>query len=392
MNSARNKVRIGISGSYGGLNLGDEAILEAIIKQLRESLPVEITVFTRDPGDTCRRHDPAHAVACRELTREEARAEVEKLDLLILGGGGILYDRDVDVYLREVSLAHEIGVPVFVYAVSAGPLDDPENRKSVAQHLNRAAAVTVRDKQAMKLLEEIGVEKEIILTADPALLLEPQPLQPDTLKREGLDLEHRLVGFSVREPGPAAPDIDVEHYHALLAGAADFMVARLDASIVFVPLEQKKSDVQHSHAVVSRMQFAQRATVLKGEYTSGELLSLIGHFQFSIGMRLHFLIFSAIQQVPFVALPYASKVVGFIEDLQMPMPPLSQVSAGSLMAHIDRSWDTQGVLRKRIIQNMTKLKDRARETNRILLRLLQDISLIEQPGQESRTRATGSDQ
>jgi FAD dependent oxidoreductase len=50
------KVRVGISGSYGGFNLGDEAILEVIIAELRRSLPVEVTVFTRAAEDTRRRH------------------------------------------------------------------------------------------------------------------------------------------------------------------------------------------------------------------------------------------------------------------------------------------------------------------------------------------------
>ncbi len=181
--------RVGISGSYGGLNLGDEAILEAIVRQLRSSGPVEITVFTRDVEDTLRRHHVEHAVTARQMTRDEARVEVEKLDLLILGGGGILYDRDVELYLREVALAHEAGVPVVVYAISAGPLTDHSKRKLIAKHLNTVAALTVRDRQSKKLLEEVGVERDIILTADPALLLEPDAIPADALTREGLDAE-----------------------------------------------------------------------------------------------------------------------------------------------------------------------------------------------------------
>ena len=65
--------RVGISGSYGGLNLGDEAILESMVRQLRASIPAEITVFTRDPEDTLRRHDVDHAVPIHQMTREEAR-------------------------------------------------------------------------------------------------------------------------------------------------------------------------------------------------------------------------------------------------------------------------------------------------------------------------------
>ena len=365
--------RIGISGSYGGLNLGDEAILESIVRQLRASIPAKITVFTRDGEDTLARHDVNNAVEIHQMTRDEARAEVEKLDLLILGGGGILYDRDVELYLREVALAHEAEVPVVVYAISAGPLNEPNNRKLIAKHLNHAAAITVRDRESMKLLEEAGVEKEIALTADPALLLTPDPIAGDVLKRESLDVHQRLIGFSVREPGPAAPDMDIDHYHALLANTADFMVARLDANVVFVPMELKKLDVQHSHAVVARMQYAQRATVLKGEYSSPQMLSLIGHFQFCVGMRLHFLIFAALQNVPFVALPYASKVQGFLEDLDIPMPPLKDVTTGGLIAHIDRAWDRQGEVRQRIIEGLPAIQERARETNRIVIRVLSQI-------------------
>jgi polysaccharide pyruvyl transferase CsaB len=364
--------RVGISGSYGGLNLGDEAILESMVRQLRASIPAEITVFTRDVEDTLRRHDVDHAIPIRQMTREEARLEVEKLDLLILGGGGILYDRDVELYLREVALAHEAQVPVVVYAISAGPLNDPNNRKLIAKHLNRAAAITVRDRQSLRLLEEAGVQREIILTADPALLLEPDPIPADTLKCEGLDAEHRLIGFSVREPGPAAPDIDIEHYHALLANTADFVVARLNASVVFVPMELKKLDVQQSHAVVARMQYAQRATVLKGEYTSPQMLALMSRFQFCVGMRLHFLIFAALRGIPFVALPYASKVEGLLDELDMPTPPLRDVTTGGLIAYVDRAWDIQGELRRKISERLPQLQERARETNRIVLRVLSE--------------------
>jgi polysaccharide pyruvyl transferase WcaK-like protein len=180
------------------------------------------------------------------------------------------------------------------------------------------------------------------------------------------------VGFSVREPGPAAPDIDVGHYLALLANTADFMVERLDSEIIFVPMEHRKKDVQHSHAVVAQMQCAQRARVLKAEYSAAELLSLFSHFQFAVGMRLHFLIFAALQGVPFVALPYASKVEGFIEDLDMPMPPLKQVTTGRLIAHIDRCLDQPKSLRERMERNLPGVRQRAKRTHEIVLQVLSE--------------------
>src|SRR5581483_3632466 len=103
--------------------------------------------------------------------------------------------------------------------------------------------VTVRDRLGYRLLEDVGVTSEIHLTADPALLLEPTELPVATLEAEGVDFGRNLVGFSVREPGPAAPDIDPEEYYALLANAADFVVERLDADVVFVSMET--TDIQH---------------------------------------------------------------------------------------------------------------------------------------------------
>lgn len=377
MHKANQPFRIGISGSYGGMNLGDEAILDGIITQLRASVPAEITVFSLCPEDTRSRHRVERAVPVRSLTRKESTAEIARLDLFILGGGGILYDRDAAVYLREVFIAQELGVPVAIYAVSAGPLSDPSAKQAVRAALNAADVVTVRDKQGYRLLEDVGVEREIHLTADPALLLREEPVPVEAIRAEGVEFERHLVGFSVREPGPAAPDIDPDEYYGLLANAADFVVERLDADVVFVSME--RTDVQHSHAVVAHMKNAERAEVLRRRYTPQQILGLVGHLEFAVGMRLHFLIFSALRETPFVALPYASKVAGFIEDLEVETPPLGSISSGQLIARIDRSWDTRHEIRAKIRRLLPALKARARETNQLVLELLARRAPVTEP-------------
>jgi polysaccharide pyruvyl transferase WcaK-like protein len=148
------------------------------------------------------------------------------------------------------------------------------------------------------------------------------------------------------------------------------MVDRYDADVVFVPLEPKMLDVQQAHAVVAQMLRAQRATVLRGNYTSGQLLSLMKNFTFAVGMRLHFLIFASLQNVPFVALPYAPKVGGFLDDLGIEMPPLEQVSAGRLIAHIDHAWDRRRLLQARIGRALPALRERALHNTEIAVRLL----------------------
>ena len=372
METTNRRLRIGISGSYGGMNLGDEAILEGILSQLRATIPADITVFSRNPPDTLARHKVERIISPRSLTRREITPEIQELDLLVLGGGGILYDRDAEAYLREVVVAHELGVPVILYAISAGPLTSQSSRSAVREALNASASpvITVRDRLGYRLLEDVGVTQEIHLTADPAFLLEPEELSVDALKAEGVDFQRHLVGFSVREPGPAAPDIDPEEYYALLANAADFIIERYDAEVVFVPME--KTDVQHSHAVVAHMQNAERAEILRRRYSPRQILDLMGRFDFAVGMRLHFLIFAALRGTPFAALPYASKVTGLLEDLEMDTPPLGSIGIGQLIARIDRSWDTRDEIRAKIGQRLSGIKSRAERTNELLVALLRE--------------------
>jgi polysaccharide pyruvyl transferase WcaK-like protein len=142
------RLRIAISGSYGGMNLGDEAILEGILSQLRATVPADITVLSRNPSDTLTRHKIERAISPRLLTRREMTAELRDQDLLILGGGGILYDQGAEEYVREVFIAHELNVPVCVYAISAGPLTRHSARQAVRDALNASPStvVTVRDR------------------------------------------------------------------------------------------------------------------------------------------------------------------------------------------------------------------------------------------------------
>jgi polysaccharide pyruvyl transferase CsaB len=362
--------RIGIVGSYGGLNLGDEAILQSIVQQIRASIKAEITIFSRDAEDTRQRHAVDTAVSTRHLSRNELVPLIEPLDLLILGGGGILFDVEARMFLREAIIAEELRVPFMVYAIGAGPLQDPAAQKAVRDCLDGAAIVTVREAAARQVLEEAGVRREIIVTADPALLMVPEPMPRGALPPEAVEWKGPVVGMSVREPGGAAPNVNIEVYHQLLANAADFMVDRYGAEIVFVPMERGVLDMQHSHAVVSRMLRPQRAAVLKGEYTPGQLMTLISRFSFGVGMRLHFMIFSALQHVPFVALPYAAKVGGFLDQLGIDSPPIELVNAGRLIAHIDRAWDRRRSLTRHTEHALPALQASARHTHELMLDLL----------------------
>jgi polysaccharide pyruvyl transferase CsaB len=360
---------IGICGSYGGLNTGDEAILTVALGQLRDAVPgVELAVFTRDCEHTSRYHDVERCIDARSALRDELEAEVERLDLLLVGGGGILYDREAEYYLHLPRIAQALGVPTATYAIGVGPLERRGERTAVAAVLNGMAKLTVRSVRDRRLLEEIGVEKEVTVTADPAVLL--QPRDSSALDEQGLrNSGRRLVGMSVREPGGAASEVEDGVYHRLLAHAGDYAAERFDADVVFLPME--RTDVREAHRVIAEMGLPDRASVLRGPLAPREALATIGQLDMAIGMRLHFVIFAALNGLPVLALPYAPKVASFLERLGLPTPRLvEREHAGVLLAAIDRMWDLRVERGRRVPPAIAAMQDEARRTPGLIAELL----------------------
>jgi polysaccharide pyruvyl transferase CsaB len=368
--AARAARAIGICGSYGGLNVGDEAILTVAIEQMRATIPgVELTVFTRCVEHTREHHDVERVIDARGALSDQLAAELERLDVLLLGGGGILYDREAECYLHLPRIAQDLGVATATYAIGAGPLERRDERRSVARVLNGMVAITVRDARTRGLLEEIGVEREITVTADPALLLEATPSPRELLEREGIGGDRHLVGMSVREPGTAMTNLDDGVYQRLLAHAADFVVDRFDANLLFIPMERE--DVRHAERVIAEMERSDRASALRGAHGPREVLGIVGELDMAIGMRLHFLIFAAVAGVPLLALPYASKVTAFLERIGLPAPQLvDDEHPAPLLASIDRAWDLRQEQRRAVARRIPAIQQQARRTAALTADLL----------------------
>ncbi|MFC4466315.1 polysaccharide pyruvyl transferase family protein [Streptomyces xiangluensis] len=355
--------RIGVLGSYGGFNIGDESILACVLGCLRAHRPhARIVVFSRNAEHTRTHHRCADEVVDWEgVAQRQLLDTLSGLDLLVLGGGGILYDGEARRYLRLVRAAQDHGVRTFAYAVGAGPLREPDDREAVRTVLPQMDDVVVRDEESALVLDEVGVERELTVTADPALLLSAEPFTSRMMTHEGIPTGKRLVGMSVREPGRAAEKLDEGGYHALLADVADFLVRRLDAHVVFLPME--RHDVRHAHAVLSHMSAPDQGRIMNGTYSPGQVLGFMRHLDLAVGMRLHFLIFAAVSGLPVLPLPYSGKVFDFARRVGAPaLLGVAREQAGLLLAEVDRLWDEYPQRRDEMQSRIRELCGLARET------------------------------
>ncbi|MDU2063549.1 MAG: polysaccharide pyruvyl transferase CsaB [Sporomusaceae bacterium] len=324
-----------ISGYYGFANAGDEAMLAAMIEAFTDLEPdVMITVISGNPEDTRRRHGVA---AVYRLNYPKIMAAIASSDLVISGGGSLLQDvtsdRSLYYYLSIVFLAKQLGKPVMLYAQGIGPVQKPLARAVMRRIGNQVDLITVRDEGSREELVELGINKPpVYVTADPVLAMHPVDKQigRTILRRYGVTGVRPVVGISIREWK------EWPHYKTVLAQIADYVASAYEARVVFLPM-QWPDDFQTAEKVVKQMK--EPAVLLKEEFTTTEMLSLVGNMDLLIGIRLHALIFAAVMQVPLIGISYDPKIDRFLASLSAHHGgSLMTVTAEALQKKIDDLW------------------------------------------------------
>lgn len=292
--------RIVLSGYYGFNNIGDEAVLIAIIQALKKEIPdVEIIVLSQDPPKT---EKQMNVQAVNRWCLPQIIGAIKECDLLISGGGSLLQDvtgkKSILYYLGIITIARWWKKPAMIYAQGIGPVQSSWARKMVRNVLNKMDLITVRDEASGEDLSSMGVTRPPMhVTVDPVMGMErPEEIQildkfPYLNEEEG-----KLVGFCLRQwPGLALEE---------LAALGDDLAER-GFKVVFLPFHFPE-DISVCRDVAKLMK--QENHLIKDNLSPMEMMGVVGKMDLVIGMRLHALIMAGAQGIPFVAIEYDPKV------------------------------------------------------------------------------------
>jgi polysaccharide pyruvyl transferase CsaB len=353
--------KVMISGYYGFGNVGDEAILSAMIKALRQRIPdLDIVVLTQDPAHT----ESTYGV--RSVNRRNPGAifrEMLGINLFISGGGGLIQDvtgvSTIQYYLGMVLAAKLLLKKVMFYAQGVGPILTEKGKTYTRLIANRVDFITVRDEESKEEFRSIGVTRPpVVVTADPVLALEP--VSPDyvseILKKESIEDAPVKIALSIR---PWKTDVD---YIAVMARLADHLTENCKAQVIFIPF-QKSQDLEVCEKARSLMK--NRASLLRGEYTPEELQGFIGRMDMIVGMRLHSLILAGTMNIPMVGVVYDPKVRVFSELLKIPFIDLKGLTEGAIIDLTASALQQKNGYRESIARKMEELKEKALLTARV---------------------------
>lgn len=296
-----------ISGYYGFENSGDDALLEAVLCDLKKSAEdAKLVVLSKNPNETSKKYN-VESVGRTNLP--SLILHLIKAKLLVFGGGTLIQDatstKSLVYYLALIIMARFFGTKVMLYANGIGPVSE-KNRKITTKVLNMVSAITLRDKNSKEELSQLNVTKPYVkLTADPVFTLSSigDEKGRKLLDAMGISKEEKCIGISIRDFKTTDRDFEDK-----LACALKNACEKHKLTPVFIVLSPKDREI--SERVFQKIDI--RGFVLCG-LSFQQAISLSGCFSLNIGMRLHMLIYSAVSKTPSVGIVYDPKVSGFME-------------------------------------------------------------------------------
>lgn len=305
-----------ISGYYGFNNTGDEAMIETMSSLLAKR-DCSLTVLSSNPDRT---KELYNVQAYDRYKFSEVKKAIKQADLVVSGGGTLFQDitskKSIWYYLGIIKLAQIFHKKVVVCYQGMGPLETEFYRWMTKHILNKKSVkfVGMRDNKAIEFAKKIGIkEDKIIFSSDMIFMMKPPAKEriDKIINDNVLNLEEgqKLVGISTREWSDKDRTDE-------LAKAADLIVERYNARIVFFPFHKPK-DAEISKIVMHKMKNENKACILPNRYLPSEILGAMGRMDVNIGVRLHSLIFSAIGNVPTIGISYDPKIDGFLDMIHL---------------------------------------------------------------------------
>jgi polysaccharide pyruvyl transferase CsaB len=163
-----------LCGYYGEHNLGDDALLTALLRQLPPGSDPLVTAF--DEGEVRQRFGVR---TCPRRSLGAVRRALGGCDALVFGGGSLLQDatsfRSLLYYAALIATARLQGKPVLLWGQGLGPLRRRRSRLLVRRLLPLAQGISWRDSASAALAAGWGIEAPV--GSDPVWSLPPRVWQ-----------------------------------------------------------------------------------------------------------------------------------------------------------------------------------------------------------------------
>jgi polysaccharide pyruvyl transferase CsaB len=376
-------MRILITGHYGGINLGDDAILCSLVASLRKIFgnSISFTVFSHNPrltGEMVAVNAIKHVTFCSSIVKQIADMvkAINKSDLIIIGGGGLLQDefnlKTIPRYLLPAIIGRLRHKRFVFYALGVGPLNTRYSKSLIRLVSSQAAFISVRDNESKETMAGLGL-KEVDVVPDPVFLLPKcdEKMTRQILREEDIGQNRASrIGVSLREiyhtsrrKVRSMMELSEQQKQDIVL-SLEKVAERTGGMLVFFCTDNVL-DKKISEEISQRCKCDTRL-ITADKYCPTEFAGLLGSMDIVITMPLHSAIIASISHIPIVAIDYNPKVRNFMrligqEEYLLPVENLENLSSkvfqvwkkrAAIRDHLSREI---GAIRKKSIEDLRRV-------------------------------------
>ncbi|MDD2907923.1 MAG: polysaccharide pyruvyl transferase family protein [Candidatus Gracilibacteria bacterium] len=340
-------MKIAIFASIGAQNLGDELILKNEIKLLEQTYGNEtkFIVFTYDkknpfftaPNVVYREYFPVGIRQARNIFKNIWNFfmflfTVIGSDLIVIGGGGIIYDDEVqttknplDSWLFRVRF-FRFFMKKFIFFRVGINIKNTESLKKVKAIFKKAHKIEVRDNYSYELLKSLGIESSIEkdpvfydrgeLITTKSIIGTISSYHFDKTLFKDFDLSGKKIGLAIRAGYFFhKSNISDRMEEGRVREVINFLVGE-GAKVVLLPHSfHETDDLANDFLFMSRF-IGEEGVEIKTNmmevyetYTKKEI-------DICVAMRLHSIILSHVYEIPFIGISYSTKTDEVLDELK----------------------------------------------------------------------------
>jgi polysaccharide pyruvyl transferase CsaB len=348
-----------LGGYIGAGNQGDDAIMLGLVHGLADA-PYDVSVLSGAPQETHRLYGFASIPRRDQKLVDQA---IDECDALVFPGGSIFQDAtsvgSVYYYTDLVKTAKKKGKKVMLLGQGVGPLDSFFGRRLAASAFNMADVVTVRDPASLDTLKEIGVRRNVPVTADCAFLL-PQPSESP---EGGFNVGNMTtVGVAPRPLKEKGKDV--------IGLTAEFCRLLYQSGSMPVLIEMDRNEDGPLIQEISKRQGGKIPDLRKVQ-TPMQMQQRLARMDSIVAMRLHAGILAATVNVPPLMVSYDPKVTAFAKVLQLaPAMDIEGLTAPRLLESFRAFSQDNERNRKVLAKRREDLRDMAMRNVELLRNLI----------------------
>lgn len=301
-------------------------------------------------------------LAARTSFADAVLEQVAETDLLVIGGGNMLFDtnrwsRSAAEFAAIVDGTRQLGKPVFAISLGIGPFTTAAQHRAATAALAACDRVSFRDQRSLDLFRDHHPDRPAALSVDPVLRLGMLlgDRDPHVIAFNALDV--RLNGAS-----------EAEYQRTLEVMVA--RITRLEAEFG-LPVELFSTERADSPALDDLAERCPQARIVPIGGLD-DLLQLYRRAGLVVACRMHSLIVAYTQGLPVVGMSWQPKVDAFFDIIGEPDAVLGITDPdrdGRLLAACRARLDEDETQRAERAQRLAGIRERGRVDEQILAEL-----------------------